>query len=43
MMHPYLNPFFLFRLMLELWRTAPSCSCNSRQGREPCRCRGTAP
>lgn len=43
MMHPYLNPFFLFQLLLEIWRTAPGCTCDSNQGRAPCRCREPAP
>lgn len=40
MMHPYLNPFFLFQLLLDLWRSAPACICNSNQGRGTCRCQG---
>jgi hypothetical protein len=42
MMHPYLNPFFLFQLLLEMWRAAPSCYCDSNQGRKPCTCKGNA-
>lgn len=37
-MHSYLNPLFVFRLLLELWKAASGCSCDSNQGRGECRC-----